>query len=64
MGVSSRPPVHREDLKEFITITDRGDWTSARYHELRDLLLTDLGPNDPVLLDAEIKKNFQQLEAE
>jgi len=64
MGVSSRPPVHEKDLREFIRITDKGDWTSARYHELREILVRDLGEKDPVIIDADIKKNFQQLEVE
>ena len=64
MQVSSRPPVHEKELREFIRITDKGDWTSARYHELRKILICDLGESDPVIMDAEIKRNFQQLAAE
>jgi predicted ATP-binding protein involved in virulence len=64
MGVSSRPPVHEMELRDFIRITDKGDWTSARYHQLRKILVRDLGETDPVIIDADIKKNFQQLEVE
>jgi len=64
MGVNSRPPIHEEERREFIKITDRGDWASERYHELRDLLIKDLGQTDPIIIEAEIKKNFQQLEVE
>lgn len=62
MGVNSRPPVHENELREFIRITDKGDWTSPRYHELRNLLVRDLGETDPVIIDTDIKKNFQDLE--
>jgi predicted ATP-binding protein involved in virulence len=64
MGVNSRPPVHKKELREFIRITDAGDWTSARYQELRALLVHDLGETDPVIIEADIKKNFQELEVE
>ncbi len=64
MRVDSRPPVLVNELREFITLTDGGDWFSQRYRELRELLLNELGPSDPVLINAEIKKNFQQLEVE
>lgn len=61
MGVNSRPPIHETELREFIRITDNGDWSSPRYHELRNLLVTDLGETDPVIIDTDIKKNFQDL---
>jgi predicted ATP-binding protein involved in virulence len=64
MGVNSRPPVHEKELREFIRITDAGDWTSTRYQELRALLVQDLGETDPVIIEADIKKNFQELEVE
>lgn len=64
MGVSSRPPTHEKELREFIRITDQGDWSSPRYQELRALLIRDLGETDPVLIDADIKKNFQLLGVE
>ncbi len=64
MGVHSRPPVHEKELREFIRITDKGDWSSARYHQLREILVRDLGETDPVIIDADIKKNFQQLAVE
>lgn len=64
MGVESRPPIHKEELREFISITDAGDWSSPRYVELRNLLEQSLGETDPVLIDADIKKSFQELEAE
>lgn len=64
MGVNSRPPVHEKELREFIRITDAGDWTSPRYQELRALLVHDLGETDPLIIDADIKKNFQELEVE
>lgn len=61
MGVDSRPPVLKNELNEFIQLTDSGDWSSQRYLELRALLLKELGASDPFLIDAEIKQNFQQL---
>ena len=56
--------MYKRQRREFIKITDRGDWASERYHELRDLLIKDLGQTDPIIIEAEIKKNFQQLEVE
>jgi predicted ATP-binding protein involved in virulence len=64
MHVDSRPPVLAAELKEFISLTDGGDWSSGRYQQLRDLLLRELGESDPVMINAEIRRNFQQLEAE
>lgn len=64
MHVDSRPPVLADEIREFMRITDRGDWGSARYQGLRAILMRELGETDPVLLDAEIKKNFQQLAVE
>lgn len=64
MLVESRPDIHRAELKDFIRITDAGDWCSPRYHELRRLLVDFLGESDPVLIEADIKKQFQELEAE
>lgn len=64
MGVDSRPPVLEHELDEFIRITDAGDWGSARYRELRATLEKELGPTDPVLMDADIKRDFQELSAE
>lgn len=64
MLVESRPPIFMNELEEFVRITDAGDWESARYHELRNLLDTELGSSDPALMNAEIKRTFQQLSAE
>ena len=64
MLVDSRPPVLEQEMKEFIRITDGGDWTSHRYQELRELLLNELGSSNPIIINAEIRKNFQQLEME
>jgi predicted ATP-binding protein involved in virulence len=64
MLVDSRPWVLEKELEEFVRITDAGDWESARYRELRKLLDTELGSSDPALMDAEIKRTFQQLSAE
>lgn len=64
MGVDSRPPILEKELEEFVRITDAGDWQSTRYHELRKLLDAELGPSDPALMNAEIKRTFQQLSAE
>jgi predicted ATP-binding protein involved in virulence len=64
MHVESRPPIHKEELRQFIQITDAGDWSSERYHELRSLLVNSLGETDPVLIEADIKKSFQELEIE
>lgn len=64
MLVESRPPINRPELTEFIKITDSGDWTSPRYQELRQLLVSSLGETDPVLIEADIKKSFQELESE
>lgn len=62
MGVDARPPALQPELKEFIKLTDGGDWFSSRYQELREILIADLGTTDPVLIDADIKRSFQQLE--
>lgn len=62
MGVESRPPIHQDELRDFIRITDAGDWSSTHYHELRDLLVRSIGETDPVLIEADIKKSFQELE--
>ena len=64
MLVESRPNIHRAELKKFIRITDAGDWSSEDYHKLRSLLVDSLGESDPVLIEADIKKQFQELEAE
>lgn len=64
MHVESRPDIHKDELREFIQITDAGDWSSPRYHELRALLANSLGETDPVLIEADIKKSFQELEVE
>lgn len=64
MGVESRPPVLEKELEEFVRITDAGDWQSPRYQELRKVLDAELGPSDPALMNAEIKRTFQQLSAE
>ena len=56
--------MHKDELREFISITDARDWSSPRYHELRSLLVNCLGETDPVLIEADIKKSFQELEAE
>lgn len=64
MLVDSRPPVLEKELQEFIKLTDAGDWSSPRYKQLRNLLLQELGASDPVMINAEIRRNFQQLEAE
>lgn len=63
MHVESRPPIHRKELKEFILITDAGDWSSPRYHELRNLLVQSLGETDPILIEADIRKSFQEIAA-
>lgn len=64
MGVPSRAKVLEETIQEFIKITDAGDWTSNNYRALRAELNKYLGETDPVLIEADIKKNFQELEAE
>jgi predicted ATP-binding protein involved in virulence len=61
MHVKTRPEHHDQLVKEFIEITDMGDWTSERYHSLRNTLVHDLGLTDPAIIEADIKKNFQQL---
>jgi len=64
MGVDTRPNVLKEPIRQFIRITDKGDWTSSTYQQLRAELNEYLGETDPILIDADIKRNFQQLEAE
>jgi len=64
MGVPSRPDFIKETIREFVNITDNGDWSSETYQKLRSKLDQYLGESDPVLIEADIKKNFQQLEAE
>lgn len=64
MLVESRPPVFEDELEEFVRITDAGDWDSARYRELRFLLEHELGSSDPAIMDADLKRDFQQLSAE
>lgn len=64
MGVDSRPALLASQIREFERLTDRGDWQSPRYRELNNLLLGELGETDSVILDAQIKRNFQQLVVE
>lgn len=64
MHVESRPDIHKDELREFIQITDAGDWSSPRYLELRALLANSLGETDPILIEADIKRSFQELEIE
>ncbi len=64
MHVKTRPEHHDQLVKEFIEITDMGDWSSERYQTLRNTLVHDLGLTDPAIIEADIKKNFQQLELE
>jgi predicted ATP-binding protein involved in virulence len=64
MLVESRPPIWEKELEEFVRITDAGDWKSVRYRELRSLLEKELGSSDPAIMDADIKRDFQQLSAE
>ncbi len=64
MYVEARPSVLKDDIRQFIKITDRGDWSSPDYQSLRSKLNKHLGETDPVLIEADIKRNFQQLEVE
>lgn len=64
MGVSSRPPILEQEINEFVHLTDSGDWMSDRYHELRNLLLDKIGPSDPLIIDSQIKQQFQNLTVE
>ena len=64
MGVPSRPDFIKETIREFVNITDKGDWSSETYQNLRSELDQYLGESDPILIEADIKKNFQQLEVE
>ena len=61
MGVPSRPKLLEEQIRRYVRITDAGDWTSEEYRELHDLLSKTLGESDPILVNASVKRNFQQL---
>jgi predicted ATP-binding protein involved in virulence len=62
MQVSSRPTALANEIQEFVRITDAGDWTSSSYQKLRAKLLSELGNSDPVIIQTEIKRQFQSLE--
>lgn len=64
MGVSSRPPMLEKEINEFVHLTDSGDWASPRYNELQSYLLNTIGETDPLMINTEIKKQFQELELE
>lgn len=64
MGVSSRPPMLEQEINEFVHLTDSGDWASPRYNELQSYLLNTIGETDPLMINTEIKKQFQELELE
>ena len=61
MGVETRPDLLREDISRFSRLTDAGDWSSEEFQALEKKLRVILDEADSVLINATVRKQFQQL---